>query len=59
MKILILTEEQNIHWFIYNFMDLYVIKISLFTAKRRTVISVKSMAIAIVSRTNKYTANIK
>ena len=25
MKILFLTEEQNIRWFVYNFMDLYVI----------------------------------
>ena len=41
MKILFSTEEQNIHGFFVFFfkqiMDLYVVKFSLFTAKRGTV----------------------
>ena len=38
LDILFLTEEQDIHWFVYNFMDLYVmIKFTLFTTKHGTV----------------------
>ena len=49
---LFLTEEQNIHWFVYNFIDLYAIKSLCPTAKHGTV--KKPMVIACtINRTNK------